>query len=152
LGYSFYFDVLPVVAAVGFLIIIVFQFCGLADWIRMCAPGEVLITCVALYFAVKRSNNIRSSFSRFAKLYLPSGSGQVPFVDIDDSGISFSVPGLFEGRYRWDAVFAVAEDERIALLHMKGKRSMLIPIHELSPGQRLELSEIVKRNVTRKTL
>ena len=149
-SYSFYFAVMPVVAALGFVPIVVFILLGWTDWLKLCAPGEAVFLGVALFSGVKRFYNIRKNFNRFTKYYLPLLEGQAPFLEIDDKGILFAFPGYCEGKYLWNSITDFAENERLTLLYLFGKKCLVIPTCALSPEKRLELGATVRRNVVRR--
>jgi hypothetical protein len=71
-------------------------------------------------------------------------------IDIDDERIVSSVPGICESKILWSGVFAFVQNDRIISLYISENQYISIPTGALTRDQRIELNDLVARNMVRK--
>ena len=60
------------------------------------------------------------------------------------------MPDYAEAKFFWTAIVAFAQDEKITMLYTSKNNFLIFPSNVLTHDQRLELNDLVARNMVRK--
>ncbi|MGA9071385.1 MAG: YcxB family protein, partial [Terracidiphilus sp.] len=71
-------------------------------------------------------------------------------IDIDDERIIAETPGFSETKILWQAIDRFAQNEKVTMFYTAEIRFIYFPTRSLSDAQRIELNELVARNLVRK--
>jgi hypothetical protein len=117
------------------------------DWAAQCLALGTGALVVTVGLPISRFVSIRKGF----KSLFPSGQKERrSAIDINAERIVREHLGANEVKMPWSAVFDFAQDDRITLIYTTKSCFLLFPTGVLSAAQRLELSELVARNVVRR--
>lgn len=82
----------------------------------------------------------------FKQLFPPTRTDRSSAIDIDDERILSAVPGVSEGKIFWRGLLQFAQSEKVTMLYISEIRFIFFPTSVLTPEQREELKEMVKRH------
>lgn len=85
---------------------------------------------------------VRSSFKRSAPRVQTN-------ISVDDECVFVTIPGVSETRWFWSGFAGLAQNDKLLLLYTNKDCFLILPISTMSADQRVELSEIVERNMLR---
>ncbi|MDE3201782.1 MAG: YcxB family protein [Acidobacteriota bacterium] len=106
------------------------------------SAGTLVIT---VGLPIRRFFNVRRSY----RLHFPKGhANRVSTLEIDDQQIVRELANVNQLKVLWQAVFAFAQDEKIALIYTNKSCFLMIPTEIMTPAQRTELNDLVARHVT----
>jgi hypothetical protein len=102
--------------------------------------GALFITIfmpVARWYAVRKC---------FKQLFPPTRTDRSSAIDIDEERILSAVPGVSEGKIFWQGLLQFAQSDKVTMLYISEIRFIFFPTTVLTPEQREELKDMVKRH------
>jgi len=142
--YDVIFPTIAILALVGTIAAYVF---GQSDLVDGLIVPDVALVCITLLVPILRACRIRKGFKG---MFPQSETGPGYSLDIDNERILSLRPGIGEAKYYWAGIHAFAQDDKIMLIYITEILFICIPIHILSPEQRVELNDLITRNMVRK--
>jgi hypothetical protein len=142
--YDVIFPTIAVLALVGTIAAYAFGQSALVD--DLIIPDTALVLVVILV-PILRAYRIRKGFKG---MFPQSETGPGYSLDIDNERILSLRPGIGEAKYYWAGIHAFAQDDKIMLFYVTEILFIGIPTHVLSPEQKVELDELIARNMVRK--
>jgi hypothetical protein len=135
---------IPILTAALWLASIVFLLSGETKPLMALIPFDAGMPIIAIGLPICRFYNMRKCFKQ---LFPPTRTDRSSSIDIDEDRIFSGVPGVSEGKIFWTGVLAFAQDEKITLLYIAETRFLFFPTAALSPEQRTDLNDLVKRKI-----
>jgi hypothetical protein len=144
INFYFWYMVIPILAIITVITTIVAIGSDRSDLVSDLVAPDALLLWLAIFLPLARVYKIHKGFKQFLH---PARTDRINSLDIDDERIVSTIPGVGEGKLFWNAIFAFAQDEKVALLYVREKRFLFFPTTALSSEQRTELNELVKRHL-----
>jgi YcxB-like protein len=104
--------------------------------------GGSLTATIAL--PILRFINTRRCYMR---MFPPTRTGRMTFIEINDQGIVEENPGTEEIRLPWSGVLDFVQNEKVTMVYINSVRFFLFPTTALTPEQRSALSGLVACHV-----
>jgi len=114
------------------------ELCISVGWIFLSAS----VLAVGNYFY-----NVRHSYKNQFHQARTEGA---TFVEMDEDIILYTVPGISESKFSWNAIIGVTEGKKVILFYVSKGRFLIVPTRALPSPQHAELDGLVARHVTRK--
>jgi purine-cytosine permease-like protein len=102
---------------------------------------------IAIGLPISQIYNVRKCYQQH---YPSRRTEQVTTTEINDEYILSLIPGVSETKYFWVGIVAFAQNEKATLFYVRKNTFLFIPTRTMSPSQRMELNELVARNLLRK--
>ncbi|MGC1464017.1 MAG: YcxB family protein, partial [Terracidiphilus sp.] len=142
-----WFFAVPVIAAIGLTLFIFVDVSKISKFAPFYFGAEFALLWLAVYLPAWRAYSMRKCFKQ---IFPPGRTDRSSSIDIDDDRIISTIPGVSEGRFFWNAILAFAQDEKVTLLYIRKNAFLFIPTCVMSRAQRVELNDLVARNMQRR--
>ncbi len=142
------YEILPVLAIFGLIVPFFLLYIGRRELASIFRNVEEAFIFFPIFFYFYRVEVVRKTYKRF---FPPTRTDRSSNIDIDNDRIFSRTPGIGEDKYFWTAIVAFAQDDKMTLLYLDENRFLLFPTRALSSEQRIELNELVARNMVRKS-
>jgi hypothetical protein len=82
----------------------------------------------------------------FKQLFPPTRTDRSSAIDIEDERIISAMPGVSEGKIFWPGILRFAQNDSVTMLYIGELKMLFFPTSALTPEQREELKEMMKRH------
>jgi hypothetical protein len=96
---------------------------------------------------IERYFNRRKCFKR---IFLSAQEDRNISIDINNDCVLSEIPGVVAEKYFWNTIVAFVQNEKITMLYVYEDRFLFFPTAVLSSVERIELNDLIARNMVRK--